>query len=102
MTDRSKGQQPFDERAALEALEQFQSEIKRYRQEREAVTDDFEEFVRTLPAAEHVFPPEKPGAPTPGPAEKPAANRPGTRAVTGAPASNVQSRSVADAGSHAA
>lgn len=62
MTDRSQGQ-PFDERAALDALEQFQSEIKRYRQERETVANDFEEFVRTFPSPDDVFPAEKPTTP---------------------------------------
>ncbi|HEY0872662.1 MAG TPA: RodZ domain-containing protein [Vicinamibacterales bacterium] len=61
MTDRSK--EPFDERAALDALEQFQSEIRRYRRKREAVTNDFEEFVRTFPPADDVFPTEKSSAP---------------------------------------
>lgn len=80
MTDRSK-EQPFDERTALDALEQFQSEIKRYRQEREAVANEFETFVRTLPPADEVFPTEKPGTPSLAHPRPAAADRPAQPSV---------------------
>ena len=64
MTERPKDLPPFNERAALDQLEQFRSEIERYKERREAATDDFEQFVRTFPSPADVFPAEQPAANT--------------------------------------
>lgn len=56
---RDKDQAPFDERAALGELERFRADISRYRKQREAVSDDFDEFVRSFPSPVDVFPSER-------------------------------------------
>lgn len=86
MTDRPKDQPPFDERAALTELERFRSEIERYRRQRQAVHQEFEDFVSSMPSPESVFPSE---ATTVTPAKPPEARRAPTPATPEAPAAPV-------------
>ena len=60
MTERTKDDAPFDERAALNQLEQFRADIERYREQRNAVAGDFEACVRAFPSPDDVFPAEQP------------------------------------------
>ena len=46
-----EGESPFNERAALEELERFKNDIERYRQQRKAVGEEFEHFVKSFQAA---------------------------------------------------
>jgi len=62
---------PFNERAALEQLEQFKTDIERYRQQRKAVGEEFDDFVKSFKAS------QRPASrtPEPPPAAPPAAPR---------------------------
>jgi hypothetical protein len=48
MEKRAEDKPPLDERAVLEELERFRSDIERYRQQRKTVGDEFDAFVKTL------------------------------------------------------
>jgi hypothetical protein len=52
---------PFEERRALAELEQFRRDIERYRRQREAVGQQFDAFLDSLPKPEDVFPAETSG-----------------------------------------
>jgi len=97
---------PFDQQAALEELERFGRDIERYREQRRAVGEQFESFIRsfetprerppidiTTPALPREgTPPLTAAAP---PAATPSPARPGTSPVLDVPASE---RAALDAG----
>jgi hypothetical protein len=58
MDKREEERPPFNERAALEELERFKSDIERYRQQRKAVGEAFDHFVGSF---------KKPSSPAPQP-----------------------------------
>lgn len=59
MEKRDEPPGPFNERAALEELERFKDDIERYRQQRKAVGDEFDQFVKTLKARDAAAPPPR-------------------------------------------
>ena len=72
---------PFNERAALEQLERFKSDIERYRRQRKAVGEEFDHFVQSFKAPQTresrppATPPVAPPAPS-RPAEAPRVDTP--------------------------
>jgi hypothetical protein len=67
MDKREEERPPFNERAALDELERFKNDIERYRQQRKAAGEEFDQFVQSFKA------PQPPSAATPA---RPAASRP--------------------------
>lgn len=74
----TRGSGAFDERTALDRLEQFREDIARERARRRAVSDEFDSFVRSFktPAPAEPAAPRAPTAPTSGPPARPPAPRP--------------------------
>ena len=48
MSDRDSGEQPFDERAALEELELVRKEIERYQAQRKTLEEEFDRFTASF------------------------------------------------------
>ena len=48
MSDRASGEQPFDERAALEELERVRKEIERYQAQRKTLEEEFDRFTASF------------------------------------------------------
>jgi hypothetical protein len=69
MADTAERQTPFDERAALEELERLRRSIEHYRKQRQAVVDEFDEFVGSFPkpADMQLVPMERPRPEPPAP-----------------------------------
>jgi hypothetical protein len=77
MENQDEERPPFNERAALEELERFKGDIERYRQQRKAVGEQFDDFVKSFKARPAAAP------------QAAAAERPGSAPASVAPASVV-------------
>jgi hypothetical protein len=83
MENRERVPAGFDERSALAELERLREEIERYRAKRKAVSEEFEEFVRSFktPAGTAVPQPPRVAQPLPRPGPEPEERLPGAAAV---------------------
>src|SRR5688500_6197911 len=60
MEDPEPERVPFDEREALEELERFRQDIERYRSQRKALGEEFEQFIRSFQKPAEMPVPEPP------------------------------------------
>ena len=72
MSDRDSGEQPFDERAALEELEQVRKEIERYQAQRKTLEEEFDRFTASFKKPIPVPAPSVPAPRVPPPSVPPA------------------------------
>jgi hypothetical protein len=71
MSDRASGEQPFDERAALEELEHVRKEIERYQAQRKTLEEEFDRFTASFKQPIPVSAPTVPPASVPPPSVPP-------------------------------
>ena len=71
MENRERVPAVFDERSALAELERLQQEIERYRARRKAVSEEFEDFVRSFKTPTGAAIPQPPRVPQPPPRSRP-------------------------------
>ena len=77
MSDRASGEQPFDERAALEELELVRKEIERYQAQRKTLEEEFDRFTASFKQPIPVPAPTMPSPSVPPPTvSRPVLSRP--------------------------